>query len=175
MSVSDGERERETVLAEFDQCRRDFEEAVRRAPDAALRYRPAGEDYALGGLVVHVADVLHNYTGVIQAIGRAEWQALNAPPHETSSEDAATIRDGFAGEARAEILEQMRSAHTALVDSVRASGAESFTRQAAVTFSGSAEPYLTSPSDVVGWVRDHYKEHTKQISDLVSAWAKAAR
>jgi hypothetical protein len=58
---------------------------------------------------------------------------------------------------------------------VLASDAASFTRQAAVTFSGSSEPYQTSPADVVGWVRDHYREHTQQIADLVSAWASATR
>jgi hypothetical protein len=166
---------RDGVLADFDQCRRDFEEAVRRAPDAALRYRPAGEDYALGGLVVHVTDVLRNYANVVQAIQKAHWEALTAPSHTTSAGDAALIRDGFGGSARGTVLDQMRTAHTELVNTVRASGPESFTRQAAVTFSGSGEPYSTSPADVVGWVRDHYKEHTQQIADLVSAWAEATR
>jgi len=26
----------------------------------------------------------------------------------------------------------------------------------------------TSPADVVGWVRDHYAEHTQQIGELVA-------
>jgi hypothetical protein len=167
--------ERDVALADFERSRLQFEEAVRRAPDAALRYRPAGEDYALGGLVVHVTDVLQNYAHVIEAIHAASGHPLSAPAHETSSEDTTFIHDGFGGEARGEILAQMRVAHSALVEAVHAAGAESFSRQVAVTFSGSTEPYATSPADVVGWVRDHYQEHTRQIADLVSAWAEATR
>jgi hypothetical protein len=170
--VNDG---RETVLADFDQSRLEFEEALRRAPDAALRYRPPGEDYALGGLVVHVADVLHNYARLIDAINAVEWRPLTAPGHETSPHDTTLIHDGFGGETRPAILEQMRTAHTALVQATLVSGPETFRRQAAVIYSGSSEPYPTSPADVVGWVRDHYKEHTQQITDLVSAWAEATR
>ena len=98
MTASDAEADRATVLADLDQSQTDFEAAVQRAPDAALRYRPAGEDYALGGLVVQP-----------------------------------------------------------------------------VTFSGSTEPYQTSPADAIGWVRDHYIERTQHIADLVSAWATATR
>ena len=73
------------------------------------------------------------------------------------------------------VLDDMRAAHSALVDAIRLTPAESFARKAAVTYSGSREPYPTSPADVVGWVRDHYKEHTQQVADLVSAWADATR
>jgi hypothetical protein len=172
--VSQGQS-REATLADFEQSRRDFEDVLCSAPDAALRFRPPGEDYALGGLVVHVADVLRNYATVLEAIRAAGWQALHAPAHETSIDDAAAIRDGFGGGARSAILEQMRAAHSAVVQEVLASDGASFTRHAAVTFSGSSEPYQTSPADVVGWVRDHYREHTQQIADLVSTWASATR
>src|SRR5437879_11799440 len=43
---------RDAALADFDRAREEFEEAVRRAPDAALRPRGPGADNALGGLVV---------------------------------------------------------------------------------------------------------------------------
>jgi len=60
-------------LAEFDAARLEFEEAVRAAPDAALRFKPEGEDYALGGLVVHVAQVLRRYATVVDTIRAADW------------------------------------------------------------------------------------------------------
>lgn len=167
--------ERETALADFDRARAEFEEAVRRAPDAALRYRAPGDDYALGGLVVHVTQVLDHYTDVLNAIHTADWQSPTAPPSQTSDSDAALIRDGFGGESRADVLTQLRDAHTALVNAVRAEPSEWFARQAPVTYSGSSEPYPTSPADVVGWVRDHYTEHTRQIAELVSDWASATR
>jgi hypothetical protein len=58
---------------------------------------------------------------------------------------------------------------------VRAAGPDVFRRRAPVTYSGSSEPYPTSCADVIGWVQDHYTEHTQQIAELVSAWAVATR
>src|SRR5438045_1929883 len=115
----------EDVLGGFDAARVDFEEAVRRAPDAALRYKPAGEDYAMGGLVIHVTDVLRRYTKVLVALRGHQAGMLAAPEHTTPAEDAARIAEGFAGEARGPVLDEMRSAHTALVDAVRACGTDS--------------------------------------------------
>lgn len=171
----DSGAERDSALDGFDQSRAAFEEALRRAPDAALRYRAPGEDYALGGLVVHVTQVLNHYAEVLEAIHTADWQSPTAPPSEPSGGEAGLIRDGFSGESRAEILGQMRAAHTALAAAVRAEPAEWFARKAPVTYQGSAEPYPTSPADVVGWVRDHYSEHTEQMVNLVSAWANSTR
>jgi DinB family protein len=167
--------DQQAVLADFDNNRVAFEEAVRRAPDAALRYRPAGDDYALGGLVVHVAQSLRHYANVLAAIRAADWQALSAPPFPSSDEDAALIRDGFGGEARAAVLGEMRSAHAALVDAVEGAGADAFRREVAVTYSSGSEPFATSPALIVGWVNDHYKEHIAQVTELVSAWADATR
>ena len=70
-----GGQEQEAALADFDRARTEFEEAVRRAPDAALRYRASGDDYALGGLVVHVMQVLDHYARVLAAIHAADWIA----------------------------------------------------------------------------------------------------
>jgi hypothetical protein len=172
---TDSEPQRDVALADFDRARAGFEEAVRRAPDAALRFRAPGDDYALGGLAVHVTQVLDHYTDVLNAIHSADWQSPTAPPSQTSASDAALIRDGFGGESRADVLTRLRDAHTTLVNAVRAEPAEWFSRQAPVTYSGSSEPYPTSPADVVGWVRDHYTEHTQQIAELVSDWATATR
>ncbi len=166
---------REARLAEFDAGRLVFEESVRAAPDAALRFKPAGEDYALGGLVVHVSQVLRKYAAVLEAIRAADWAAVAEPTHAEPDGEAVLIRDGFDGSARLAVLEDMRAAHATLVDAVRAAPEQRFTQQAAVTFAGSREPYPTSPADVVGWVLDHYKEHTQQVGDLVAAWSDSAR
>jgi hypothetical protein len=167
--------DRDSVLAEFDRARIEFEAALQRAPDAALRYKPAGEDYALGGLVVHVTDVLRRYALLVDALRAAESGALQAPESPTPDEDAAQIREGFGAEARPAVLESMRSAHSALVDAVRNTPASAFDRQAAVTYGNASQPHPTAPHDVVGWVLDHYREHTQQVGDLVSAWADASR
>jgi hypothetical protein len=173
--MSSADDDQQAVLADFDKNRLAFEEAVRRAPDAALRYRPAGEDYALGGLIVHVSQSLRHYANVLAAVQAAEWRALNAPPFPSSAEDAALIRDGFDGEARAGVLDEMRSAHAALVEAVQGAGADAFRREVAVTYSSGGEPFGTSPALIIGWLQDHYKEHIEQVTELVSAWADATR
>src|SRR5437762_8537056 len=94
------DRDADAVIAGFDMSRQEFEEAVRRAPDAALRFKPPGDDYALGGLVVHVAQVLRRYAGVVDAIRAAEWQALHAPEDGPTAEETALIHTGFGGAAR---------------------------------------------------------------------------
>ncbi len=165
---------REAVLGEFETARERFQEAVRRAPDAALRYKPAGEDYALGGLVVHVSDVLRRYTTLLDALHQHQFAPFTASEHTTPDEDVARIAEGFGGEARGPVLEDMRAAHSAFIDALLLFPEQEFTREAAVVY-GSGNPYPTSPSHVVGWVADHYREHTLQIDDLVSAWAEATR
>lgn len=167
--------DRDTKLAEFDAARLEFEESIRRAPDAALRFKPSGEDYALGGLVVHVAQVLRKYARLLDTIRDANWGACAEPPSTDTSEEAALIRDGFSGPQRVSVLEDMRAAHAALVDAVKMAPAETFTWQASVTYAGSSEPYPTSSADVLGWVDDHYKEHIQQVADLIAAWSEATR
>jgi hypothetical protein len=166
---------RDARLAAFDAARVEFEESVRRAPDAALRFKPAGEDYALGGLVVHVAQVLRKYARVLDAVRAADWQAVSEPSSSDTAEEAALIREGFDGPARVAVLEDMRSAHSALVDAVRLAPGDSFERKAPVTYSGSREPYPTSSADVVGWCLDHYKEHVQQVGELIEGWSSATR
>src|SRR4051812_19744013 len=165
---------RETVLAEFETAREEFQEALRRAPDAALRYKPPGEDYALGGLVLHVTDVIRRYTRLVDALLQHRFGAFSAPEYDTPTEDASRIAEGFGGETRGPVVEEMRAAHSAFVDAVRRTDEVDFNREAAVTF-GSGDPFPSSPAHVVGWVADHYREHTQQIDDLVSAWAEATR
>jgi hypothetical protein len=165
---------REDVLRQFDHARDEFVEAVRSAPDAALRFKPEGEDYTLGGLIVHVSDVLRRYAKVLDDLREHSFGAFVAPPHVTPAEDADQIVYGFGGESRGRVLEAMRLAHSVLFDAVRTIPEADFSRQAEVTY-GSGDPYPTSPADVVGWVADHYREHTQQIGQLISAWSDATR
>ena len=173
--MPDAANGREASLNDFDTQRVRFENAIRSAPDAALRFKPAGEDYTLGGLVVHVAQVLRKYTAVLEAMQAADWAPVDEPRQAASDGEADLIRDGFDGSARLVMLDDMRGAHTRLVEAVRATPEARFTTPAAVTFAGSQEPYPTSPADVLGWVLDHYTEHTQQVADLLGAWSDATR
>jgi hypothetical protein len=32
------------------------------------------------------------------------------------------------------------------------------------------DPYQTSPDDVLGWLREHYREHVHQCPELIASW-----
>ena len=119
------------------------------------------------------SSTLHAIMGAVRPTG-GDVRVNGASVVGRRPEDVARIREGFAGEARGPVVEEMRAAHAAMVDAIAVGGEEDFTRKAAVVY-GSGDPYPTSPSDVVGWVADHCREHTQQIGDLVSAWAEATR
>src|SRR5260370_18257525 len=125
-----------------------------------MGYRAPREDYAMGGPVVPVPQVLVHSPGGLDAIPPAAWQSPTAPPSQTSDSEAALIRDGFGGGNRSDILAQLRGPHTAPGAAVRVEPSQGFSRKAPVTYSGSNEPYPTKPTDVVRWVRRHYPQHT---------------
>jgi hypothetical protein len=165
----------EPALADFDVRLAEFVESVRRAPDAALRHKPQGEDYALGGLVIHVTDVLHLYTSALDALRTQAGEPVVLPSHATSTDDAALIQSGFGGDTRGGHLTELHTAHAALINALHELGDQAFNRQVTVLFSGSSEPRPTSPAEVLGWVSDHYAEHAKQVAELVSDWASSTR
>lgn len=164
------------ALTAFDQRRAEFAAALEETPAAALRFRPAGQDYALGGLAIHVAQVLEKYARVLEAMRAADFGPVAEPPLPAASEaDTALARDGFDDATRAAVLERVRGAHASVVAAVWAVPDEAFHRAAPVTYAGATEPFATSPADVLGWVHDHYAEHVRQVTELRSAWAHAER
>ena len=169
MSMSD---DRDAALAAFEKAHTEFAAAMEETPTAALRYRPAGEDYALGGLAVHVGQVLEKYARVLDAMRAADFGSVNEPPLPPTSEvDTALVRDGFDDHTRAAVLERVRGAHARVITALCAVPDDAFRRAAPVTYAGAGEPFATSPADVLGWVHDHYSEHIHQVIDLRSTWA----
>ena len=165
----------DAALTELDTARDAFEEALRGAPDASLRFRPPGEDYALGGLVIHVAEVLEKYTRVLEDIHDAGAGSVHEAAAPISEADEALIRDGFGAEGRTSALQRVRQAHADLSRAVRALPTDAFEHKTPIIYAGSSEPYPTSAADVVGWVRGHYDEHVSQIGELVEAWSQTTR
>src|ERR1700687_6277647 len=60
--------QQDSGLADFEAARKEWEAACGRVPDAALTYLKPGDDYALGGLQVHVVWVLTHYRRVMDCI-----------------------------------------------------------------------------------------------------------
>lgn len=156
--------DRDAALADFEAARREWEAAFARVPDAALTYLKPGDDYALGGLLVHVNWVLARYLRVLN--GRA---VLEHPP---VSDD---VRRGLTPRQRIASLEEMTRLHAAVWASVAGLDAADWKRKTPVVYGEGEAPYLTSPEDVVGWLRDHYREHVDQCADLIREWSSSPR
>jgi len=55
----------------------------------------------------------------------------------------------------------------------RGSSSTSIEWKASVIYGEGQDPYPTSPEDVIGWLREHYREHVEQSADLIEEWAAA--
>jgi hypothetical protein len=166
--------EREAALADFEAARAEWEAALAKVPDQALAYLKPGDDYALGGLQVHVNWVLLHYGRVLDALvaGGFAPMAVADPPGEWDAFNQKA-RTGLTAAGRTQALAEMTSLHHSVVKAAQALELGDWWRKAAVVYSEGKDPYPTSPEDLIGWLRDHYREHVDQSADLVASWRKS--
>ena len=163
--------DREDALADFGAARSEWESAFANVPDEALGYLKPGDDYALGGLLIHVTWVLTHYSRVLDGIIAAQFGQLG--PQDPGGEAEAAGKQAKAGlEAgqRAKKLVEMGRLHTAVVTAITRLPEGDWSRKAAVVYGEGQDPYPTSPEDIIGWLREHYREHVEQSADLVADW-----
>jgi hypothetical protein len=167
--------DRDAALADFDVARREWESAFAQVPDGALAYLKKGDDYALGGLQVHVNWVLTHYRRVIDGVIAGGFKDLG-PQDSPGEGDAAgqKAKQGLTKGERAKALDEMGRLHSAVTVAVSRMPEGDWSRKAAVTYAEGQDPYPTSPEDIVEWLRDHYREHVKQSADLIDEWTAAA-
>jgi hypothetical protein len=162
---------RDSELAEFDVARGEWESAFASVPDEALAYLKPGDDYALGGLQVHVNWVLLHYSRVLDGIIAGNFGRLE--PQDSPGEAASANRRAKAGLApgeRRKSVDDMEGLHAAVRGAAAKMPAGDWSRQAPVIYGAGQEPYQTSPEEIVGWLRDHYREHVHQSADLIEEW-----
>ena len=165
--------ERSTGIAEFGRLREEFERGYQAVPDEALGYVPAGEDYTIGGLAVHVTDALYHYAHVLDVLKEAGYKEVRAvdPEDDAKRRRDAMVATGFPGSERTAVFAEMKSAHEALAAKLTAIPETDYNREVPVYYGADAkEPYPTHPADVLGWVVDHYRDHTQQVADLMNRW-----
>ena len=167
--------EREAALADFEVARGEWESAFAKVPDGALGYLKPGDDYALGGLLVHVNWVLTHYRRVLDGIVAGRFGPLG--PQDAPGEDRAAVEKAKAGLVagqRANVVAEMGRLHAAVVAAVTRLPEGDWLRKADVVYGEGQDPYPTSPEDIIGWLRDHYREHVEQSAELIDDW-KASR
>ena len=161
----------DVALEDFEKARGEWEAALAQVPDDALAYLKPGDDYALGGLQVHVNWVLVHYSRILDAMlagGFARLDPLDPPgEHDDVNKGAKT---GLTGEGRRKALAEMASLHNAVVEATRSLPDESWARKAPVIYGEGQVPFSTSPEDILGWLREHYREHVQQCPELVASW-----
>jgi hypothetical protein len=163
--------EREAALADFEAARGEWERAFAQIPDGALTYLKPGDDYSLGGLQVHVNWVLAHYNRVLDGIVAAGFSQIgpqDPPGAEHSAREGA--RHGLQASERLRLLDEMEGLHAAVRETVASLDLADWERKAPVVYGEGQEPYPTSPEDILGWLRDHYREHVTQCADLIDEW-----
>jgi hypothetical protein len=169
--MASGPVAREAALADFEAARGEWAASFLRVPDEALAYLKPGDDYSLGGLQTHVNWVLVHYRRVIDGIIAGGFGELG--PQDAPGEPEAAARQarlGMTPQQRQASLDEMAQLHSAVLAAVSRLGEGDWSRQAPVVYGAGQEPYPTSPEEVIGWLRDHYREHVQQSADLVGAW-----
>ena len=163
--------DREAALADLDAARAEWEAVFAQVPDAALAYLKPGDDYALGGLQVHVNWVLVHYGRVLDAIRADPHQALQPLDKPGESEDAnKRAKAGLTAAERKPALEEMSGLHRFVREAAAGLSPADWTYTTPVVYGEGQDPYPTSPDDVVGWLRDHYREHVQQCPELIASW-----
>ena len=164
-----------TLIARFDAARDTFLAAFALAPDDALPYTPAGEEYALGVLPLHLQDSMNHYLEVYDRMAAAHFEPIDLGADLEMVANAADLHERLlttkpTGADRAGLLADLDATHQRVTDHFRALDDEGVTRTSTVVYSPGTDPYPTSVADIFGWLTDHYDEHTAQTAQLLDRW-----
>ena len=158
----------------FDAARAAFLAAFAQVPDAALSYLPEGDEYALGGLLMHLGNPLPRYTVLLarlieaRAAGVNPWSEDEEQSYRALREEAQAARPTEADRAR--LLNLLDSAHAQFRARLVAFPPERFDLEVPVLYPHNPEPSPTSAHAVAGWMIDHYQDHTTQVQAMLANW-----
>jgi hypothetical protein len=144
-------------------------------PDGALAWLKPGDDYAIGGIVIHLIGSLDGYIGTLAALEAAGYRDTVGPGEDDAIIDAqlAHARRGLAPAERTPTFVDMRSKHASLSDLARRASDTQFDALVGITYPGDEVPYPTSVALVVQWMTEHYAEHVPHARALFAEWQKA--
>lgn len=161
----------EAALAGFDEAHSTFRDVIEQAPESSLGYLKPGDDYALGGLVYHVNAVLEHYLGVLDALRASDFKEVEPRDRPGLFEEAnARAKSGLDPRERDGALAATDRLHADVRAAMAAFAEGDVKRKAPVRYEPGAEPYPTSPADVLGWLTDHYREHVPHAEQLLTSW-----
>ena len=166
---------RDEALAKMDAAHAALADAFAAMPDDALAWLKPGDDYAIGGIVIHLIGSLDGYIGTLAAMHAAGYRDTEGPGEDEAivDEQLAHARRGLSPAERAATFAEMKTKHRSLSDLARRASEAQFVELVGITFPGDEVPYPTSVALVAQWMTEHYAEHVPHAMALFAEWQKA--
>jgi hypothetical protein len=163
------------AIGRFDAAHRSIEETFAAMPDAALAWLKPGDDYAIGGIVIHLIQSLDGYIGTLEALRAAGFADTDGPGEDEAIVDAQLVhaRRGLAPDERVATFADMRQKQSRLAALAATADEAQFAALVGVRYPGDEAPYPTSVALVVQWMTEHYAEHVPHANQLFAEWQKA--
>jgi len=166
---------KEQALADLRASREAIDATFAAMPDAALEWLKPGDDYAIGGIAIHLIQSLDGYIATLDALHRAGYRDTEGPSEDESVVDAglARARRGVVGSERRATFAEMATKEQRLGALAARATDEEFARVVGVTYPGDDVPYPTSVALVLQWMTEHFNEHVPHVRELFAEWQKA--
>lgn len=163
------------ALAKLDDARDAIIRTYAAMPDEALAWLKPGDDYAIGGILIHLIQALDGYVGTLMALRAAGYRDTEGPGEEEAMVEAQLVhaRRGLTPAERDATLGAMRAKHDRLGALARGASEAEFAALVGITYPGDKVPYPTSVALVVRWMTEHYAEHVPHAEQLFTAWKKS--
>jgi DinB family protein len=162
------EAQRENDLHGLFVARGELAGAFQKVPDAALQYKGPSDQYALSGIVVHLTATIDHYRRVIEGMLDREFKPFALQPQDPAVEAAHAKRaaSGFGAGERNEAFALLESAHDDFAESVLTVQPQDYGRKVPVTYKAGSAAQDTSPSDIVAWLTQHYRQHVADVQKM---------
>jgi len=159
-------------LARLEAAHGSIQDTFATMPDAALAWLKTGDDYAIGGIVIHLIQSLDGYIGTLEALRAAGFSDTDGPSEDEARVDAELVhaRRGLASTERASTFADMRAKQARLAALAGAADEAQFGTLVGVRYPGDEAPYPTSVALVVQWMTEHYAEHVPHAQQLYAEW-----
>src|SRR3989442_8061845 len=130
------------AVADLDAARDAFVGAYEDVPDPALVWLKPGDDYALGGIVIHVQNSADEYTATLQRLVDAGFRDTEYPAEDPAElgHVLARARAGIGMGERATAFMDLARSHDRLARLARGVPEFAFDRLVAVTYPSAAAP-----------------------------------
>jgi hypothetical protein len=163
------------AIGRLDAAHRAIEETFAAMPDPALAWLKPGDDYAIGGIVIHLIQSLDGYIATLEALRAAGFTDTDGPGEDEAEVDAQLVhaRRGLTPDERAATFADMRAKHARLAALAATADEAQFATLVGVRYPGDEAPYPTSVALVVQWMTEHYAEHVPHANQLFAEWQKA--